>query len=497
MRELSQKRNGMPTRARWGLGLLVQGGGLRVFCGGLILGWVGTGPALGQTFRLGPFNMNMIGNVDLAYDSNVDDIAEEEESKPGYARSDFYWMPRLTISSEQVPMRPSTTLNLSASVAYQYYFERLDLNTETYNLMANFQTTHPRLKLNGTASAVYDIESMEHEYVPGGSKRDPMLTHMANLAASWQYRRLRLESAASFTRERHDYEEYWEGDNDETVLSVGGYLEAMAKLSLNASWQKTVTTFILEDQTTDEEVLSWGANWNLFSWGGPYYTWENTRTVVRPSADETDDTEITFGISGSIPVEFLRRPKITYSIGYQYEEVTDPNGEVTRTWEPVHTITVADEYPITKTVLLTGNATWSDDVDADEVEFTYNIQLSQQIGPRANHSLSFTQEPRPTFGSTSDTETTTYGYSLSIGDLVFYNLTFSCGATYEESTPLGVMDAKTEKTTNLTAGLSHTRPLTRKLDRTLSYVYTWEESNFDEMGPTIKHLVTYGLAYRF
>ena len=41
-----------------------------------------------------------------------------------------------------------------------------------------------------------------------------------------------------------------------------------------------------------------------------------------------------------------------------------------------------------------------DDVAEDEVEFTYNLQLVQQIGARAEHALSFTQEPKPTFGST-------------------------------------------------------------------------------------------------
>ena len=499
MRELSQKNGCLRARAPSGFGLLFPGRlSLRRAVVILLVFWpFAVHFASAQTFRLGPFNMNMVGTVDLAYDSNVDDLAEQEEDKPGKARSDFYWMPRLSITSEGVPMRPSTTLGLSANAGYQYYLQRLDLNTETYNFTANFQTAHPRLTLNGSASAIYDISSMDHEYVPGGVKRDPTLTHLANVAASWKYRRLRLEGAASFTRERHDYEEYWEGDNDESTLMVGAYLDLLAKLSMNATWQKTLTTFTLEDKTTDEVAMTWGANWNLFSWGGFYYTWENTTTVSQPGGDEADETTITFGLTGAIPVEFLRRPKLTYSLGYQYEEETSPDGEVTKKWQPVHTITASDEFQISKTVLLAGNATWSDDVDVDEVQFQYNVNLSQQLGARARHALAFTQEPRPTFGSTSDTETTTYGYTFSVRDLLFYNLSFSFGATYEESTPLGVSDAETEKTTNLTAGLTHTRALSRKLSRTLSYTYTWEKSNFDEMGPTIKHLVVYGLAYQF
>ena len=71
------------------------------------------------------------------------------------------------------------------------------------------------------------------------------------------------------------------------------------------------------------------------------------------------------------------------------------------------------------------------------------------------------------------------------------------GANYEESTTLGNVDSQTEKTTTVDFGLSHSRQLSRRLSRVISYVYTWENSNLHEDGPNVKHLLTYGFTYAF
>lgn len=434
--------------------------------GGFGLAWLMAGLALAasasaQTLRLGTLDLAVVGTASLSYDSNVDGLAELEE-KPGYQRSDVYWMAGLAVNSQPVAMRPSTTLGLSASVAYQDYFVRNDLDSETYNLAVNFQTTHPRLTLGGMARAVYSVDSSEHEYVPGGATRDPLLTHQGTLFANWNYRILRLEAKTGFTRERHDYEEFWAGDKDESTFVASAFLD-------------------------------------LFSWGSLYYTWERTITTLLLADQETDEVTETFGITGAVPLELLRRPKITYSLGVSREQKTTDDQTDDTDWEFVHTVTVQDEFQISKTVRLSATASWVNDVgpDEEEVTFQYSINLVQQLGPRAEHSLNFTQEPRPTFGSTTDTETTTYGYRLAIRDLVFQNLSFALGLTYQEDKPLEVEDAVTEETTTLTLGLNHTRQLTQKLDRILSYQYSWEDSNLQDSGVIITHLVTYGLSYRF
>lgn len=414
-----------------------------------------------QTLRLGLFDLFATGSALVAYDSNVDDVYPEEE-KADLKKADFYWMPGLSIHSESVAMSPRTTVNLVGSYNYMDYFTRSDLDTEVYNASLSFQTVQPRLTLGGLGSVEYAIDSDVDKYVPGGSTRDPKRTDIGSAFANFNYRKLRLETLASFTRERHDFMEYRTDDQDEAYMTASAFLD-------------------------------------LFSWGSLYYTWENTvTTFVLPDPDEeTDETEKTFGLTGSIPLSLLRRPQVRYSFGFSQETKQTDSAEDEEKWEPVHTLTVSDEYRLSKTVLLSASATWQNTVKDAEVSFLYNFNLSQKLGASAQHALSFVREPRSTFGSNLDTETTTYGYNLSIGDFFLYDLSFSFAAAYEESTPLDEEEALTEKTTTMNTGLTHTRQLTRKLSRIIAYTYTYENSNFHDYGPNLKHLLTCGFNYAF
>jgi hypothetical protein len=496
MREFSQQAAGsakpMAWRSRW-----TFRGGVRLLTLTLGMALPCVPSAFAQTLRLGSFDLTMVGRMDVAWDSNVDDLGVDEV-KEGYQRSDFYLMPGLSVVSSPVGVWPSTLLGLSAGIAYQDYLVRNDLDTAIYDAGITFNTSMPRLSLDGQARVEYSVEGMEDTYVPGGSKRDPMLTQAANVLAGWNHRNLRLEAGSSFTRERHDYEEFWIGDQDETIYSAGAYLQDWRRLSLFWTWVRTETILVEVPSVTDETVYTFGANWALFKWGGPFYTWERTLTTIVASQDsETDVIEQTFGFSGAIPVDILPRPKVTYSFGMQYEETRNTDAEDEKTWEPVHTISVSDELQLSRTIDLRGNATWSSDVDADEIEFQYNVVLTQLLGPRAEHALSFSQEPRRTFGSNTDTETTTYGYTLGIKDLFIYNLGFNFGMTREENTPLEEGNSQTEVIHSINAGLIHTRQITSRLQRQLSYQYTWEDSNLEATDPIIKHLVIYGLIYQF
>ena len=417
--------------------------------------------AFAQILRLGSFDLFMTASMDVAYDSNVDDVYPEEE-EPGYPTADFYWMPGMSIHSKSAGMSPHTAFDLGADFAYQDYFERNDLDTEIYNFNASFQSFFPRLKLSGLAGTEYSTESEKDEYRPGGAVRDPMRTDTANLSANFNYRKFRAETHWDLTRERHANEVDREGDNDETILFWGAYLDLFTWGSLFYSWENTVTTLILEDETTDETVE-------------------------------------TFGLEGAIPVNILRHPKITYSFGFSYEDetTTTEDSDNEKTWEPVHTITVSDEFQLSKTVQLSASATWENSPADDDVSFIYEAQLEQQLGESARHSVMFSREPESTFGSTAETETTTYGYLYSINDLFLYHLSMNFAATYEESTTLGEAVAETEKTTTFDFGLSHTRQLSRRLARVISYAYTWENSNFHNDGPNEKHLLTYGFTFAF
>jgi hypothetical protein len=414
--------------------------------------------ASAQLFRLGPFDFTAVGNVDIGYESNVDGLGVEESGD--LSRSDFYWMPGITINSSREAMRPSSSIGLSAAIAYQDYFKRNEMDTALYNIAADFQATHPRISLGGMASAVYSIDSMEHEYVPGGTKRDPNLVQMANINATWNYRRLQLNGASSFTQTRHDFDEFKTDDSDE----------------------KTAT---------------WGANLTVASWGSLFYTWDWSDTYNLFTDEQTTETTESFGLSGSIPFELLRRPQISYSIGFSHETTVNADGTEESTWEPTHSITVQDAFQLSKSINLSAAATWNKTVSDDTVTFQYNVALSQSLGPRAQHALTFTQEPRPTFGSTSDTETTTYGYSFGMSDVIFRGVGLSFGATYDQSTPLGDPTALTENTTSVNFGVNHSKQFSRRLSRNLSYAYTWEDSNLVETDPVITHTVLYGFSYQF
>ena len=403
--------------------------------------------------------MSAVGTLEVGYESNVEGQYPEEQD-PDLQPDDFYWMPGLSIQSKSIYMRPSTTIGLNAGIAYQDYFTRNDLDTELYNIALDFQTVHPRLTLAGQVGTEFTVESDVDKYRPGGAKRDPHTIETAIISADWNYRRLKLFASAGNTSERHEYEEDKPDDNDETKLTAGASLDILSYLN-------------------------------------PYITWEKTITKYTYTDLEEDDTTTELGFSGGIPIEILRRPKITYSFGISYEEVTEEDGTITETWEPVHTITVQDEYQISKTVLLAASATWENTEEDDEVTFQYDLKLTQQLGPRAQHALYFTQEPGRTFGASGDTKTTTYGYDFGVRDIIVYNLSLNFGLLYEEDTPLEEVAALTEETTTLRWGLAHTRQLSRKLARVLAYDYNWESSNFHDEGAMEEHRLVYSLRYDF
>jgi len=339
--------------------------------------------------------------------------------------------------------------------------ERSDLDTELYNLQMIFNTVLPRMTLGGSVGTDYSIDNSADAYVPGGITRDPTLTQNANLVGSWSMRKLRLEAHGGYTMERHDYAEYQSGDNDEASIFAGIYLD-------------------------------------LFTWGSLYYSWERVDTSYVQTGVE--DVEITreMGLTGAIPLNILRRPKITYSLGFEYKDEEADNPEaLDGTWEPKHTIRAEDSFQLSKAITLSGYVQWENEVYVNDVGFTYALLLEQLLGQRARHSLSFEQEPRPTLGSTTDTETTTYAYNFNIKDLFIYNLSMGFMASHEESTPLTGAGALTEITKKLALNLAHNRQISRQLSRIISCGYTWETSNFHEDGAKQELLITYGLNYDF
>lgn len=414
------------------------------------------GAAWGQKpteFKLGGFVFTLAPSVTLAYDSNVDD-AYPEEVVPGWQKDDFYWQPAISLNAAPVRLNPATTLTLGGTLTYMDYFKRNDLDTETYNGNVAFTSDSQFITLMGSATVDYSIEGNQDEYRPGGVSRDPTRTDTLVGGVEWHWQKWRANWNGTFTRERHDEEEYKEGDNDEYDWIAGIYLD-------------------------------------FLSWATLFYTYEWDKTInLVPEEDETIEKTDTFGLT----LTYSRHPQITYTLGLERTK-NEPKAEDEKGWEPTHTISVADSFDLTKYTHFTGSATWEDTVEDDEVTFEYTLSLVQELTERISHNISWTQEPESTFGSNSDTESTTLAYTLSMSDFLLKGMGASGGVTYEKETPLEDKDAVSEYTTTINFSLSHSRVLSRRLSRTLSYTYTWENSNFHTEGANEKHLVMYVLNY--
>lgn len=413
------------------------------------------GAAQGQKpteFKLGGFVFTLAPSVTLAYDSNVDDAYPEEED-PVLEKADFYWQPAISLNAAPVRLNPATTLTLGGSLTYMDYFKRNDLDTETYNGNVAFSSASQYITLTGSATVDYSIDGSKDEYRPGGVSRDPTRTDTLVGGVEWHWQKWRANWNGTFTRERHDKEEYKSGDNDEYDWIAGIYLD-------------------------------------FLSWASLFYTYEWDKTInLVPEEVESIEMTDSFGLT----LTYSKHPQITYTLALERSR-SDPKTEE-KGWEPTHTISVADSFDLTKHTHFTASATWDDTVEDDEVSFTYTLSLAQELTERISHNISWTQEPESTFGSNSDTETTTLAYTLSISHFLLKGVGASGGITHEKSTPLGDTDAQSEYTTTMNFTLSHSRVLSRRLSRTLSYTYTWEDSNFHTEGAKEKHLVMYVLNY--
>ena len=411
--------------------------------------------AQASVFRLGGFDFTLSGSLALNYSSNVDQAYPEEE-KENYSKDDFYWVPSLTLSGAPIRIHPNTTVTLGGTVGYEKYMERKDLDTETYNLALAINTGLRYVNLTAAASIERSTENSEDEtYKPGGYSRDPQETQDVSAGASWAYGRLSANFTTDYSRERHDYKEYQDSDQDEYT------------------WEFTLNLALNE--------------WISLYWTHSY-DW--TYTIV----EDTKETEIEddFGISFTGAIG--RHPQVTASLAMEREQGNKV--EDGKDWEPVFEISVTDAYDITKNLSIAAGFTWGDDKEEDEVSFTYDASITHRLPPYITQSLAFSCEPLETFGSDADTESTTFTYSLSINPFFLKGLSFDGSVEYAIDKPLD-KESETEKTTTYTVGLAHSRALSRKLSRTLSYNYTWENSNFHHDGANEEHLVTYQLNYLF
>jgi hypothetical protein len=430
-----------------------------------------------QVMRLGPFDFEAGGRLEAVYSSNVEK-ERPSETPPGVDQEDYFFVVGLDLAS-QAQMTPRTKLDLDTGFTIEKHINREDLDNSSDPFgrarLSSVTELGRYMKLLADASYERLSESQDDTFVPGGrKKRDPHTILSYGAGLEWDYRRLSMDASYLFTRERHDEEEFQDGDSDETDISFGSQLQLTRRLSLGYSYNR------------NKEELVGGASRDVIG--------TNEVQEVLVDADEDDDAEWDVTQTVDLSLAIMRRPRLNYSFGFEKEDEQGEEGE----WEPKHTVSLSDEYIIGGNLLFSAGATYTyeEDEEEDDISFIYNFALEHQLSDTAVHYLSLTREPLDTLGSTVETDSTTLSYGLRKEHLFVYNLDFSFVVSYEINEPPDDAFEETEKILTYDVALSHERELTRRLSRVIEYTYMREDSNVEE-DLLEEHRVTIGLNYDF
>lgn len=408
-----------------------------------------------QFLRLGPFDFQGIVKVDLVYSSNVEG---ERPSDADKEREDYYIRYGLLLPGE-AQMSPNTSVRIDSGLMFEKHFVREDLDNESSPfafIRADAVTELSRLTLRARAfyeKSDEENEEGENEYVPGGRK-DRIVTTDSGYSFGMGIRREPFEANYNygFTSERYDDAAFEEGDNDEEDHNFEFRWRVSDQWSIKYALEAERTEFVNDpEQSTD---------------------WKNTEKIT---------------IDGN--VQLWRRPRTTYSLGLEKEDEDDEKGE----WDPIQSVTMSDDYELSPTLRFSWNANYEYDQDPeeDDIGFTYGGRLSHELSRTALHALSVTREPVDTFGSSTETDSTTWNYSFNKADLFLYNLDLLVGVAYSIDVPV---EGPEERTWDYNLTLRHVAEITPRLQRMLTYEFTREDSNLVEE-LLDEHRVTYGLKY--
>ena len=417
-------------------------------------------PASAQFLRLGIFDVTAETSIDLIYTSNVEG---QRPSEAKYDMTDYYMVPRLQLLGE-APFGRGTQLTLDTSVGFEKHLIRTDLDSESApfgKLRLDTRTELARYQVNLYAGYGREYNEEEDIYVPGDRKtRDVTDTREYGGDVIWTWRALTLGGRYEFTGERHLDPTFEDGDQDETVLGWNAACELRENLALNYDYQRTRTVLVNE---LDEEP-----------------TWEVEESIT---------------VDWQLPL--WERPTITYSFGFEREGVVEDPQDRSGDWDIIHTLTADGVWDLTSTLMFSLHASYEYESDPEEndVSLTYGLELAHELSGSARQTLTAEREPVSTFGSTAETDKTTIEYIFSKSDLFVYDLDLDTGVGWELDVPLEEGE-DVEEIWDYHVGLTHSRTLSRRLVRDLSYLYTCEMSNLeDEL--LQEHRVTLTFTYSF
>ncbi len=446
-------------------------------------------PFAGATFlRLGPFDFAAETLLEGIYTTNVEgerpDETEEGFNEEQPDREDYYGVAGLALAANAA-MTPQTVLTIDSAMAIEEHVNRPDLNNSSspfgrLRLASVSQFRHAKIDLIGSIERT--SESQDDVFVPGNrKKRDVQDMAMYGASISWLWKSASLGARYDFQRERHDDEDFQDGDQDETTLGFNAGLAPSRWFSITYDYERIKTEQIHPLRAATNGIVE---------------------ALLGEEDDEEEDDEDnwkeTETISLNAPIPLWRRPQITYSLGFERESDENETGD----WEATHTISMGDDLPLleSRSFRLSANAayTFENDEENDDINFTYGVTAEHDISRTLRHSLRLTREPVDTLGTDAETDSTQYDYTLTKNDLFIYNLNLLLNVSYSRNEPVGEVGEliEIENTLRYYASLEHRRALSRKLERSLMYSYEHDDSNL-EAEPLEEHRVTLSFQYTF
>ena len=393
--------------------------------------------ARAQFLRVGPFDFTGQVTAGLNWSDNVDGLRPAEQVKS--PAEDFSFVAGFSMGSDTRFGR-NGTISLSAGYEWEDYFKRNDLDELSFvgKLRAETLWQGRVVTINPYYSIEQTIDSEIDQYIPGGNSliQNPAVIEEFGLLTMLDRDPFSAGADVIYSRERYLKDRFKSGDNNSIEVNFF-------------------------------------TRWQMTEQAGIEYRNENTRDqlVNDPGAD--DDWKTTETIMVDWAAKLWRRPQVTFSFGVEKEDTETEEG----TWDPIYNVTISDAYQFGSRLSLSFVIAYDYETDPEEddiIGLTFDGNLDHELGANARQRLYASREPRDTFGANADTDTTTYGYELSLNDVVLRGLNFTGSYEYEiNRPPLG----KREDIKILTLDLGHFRAITPRLSRSLVYTYTREESN--------------------
>jgi hypothetical protein len=448
-RRLIKSRTGSPVCLRPGAGARIAGA-----VAALLL--LPCTFAHAQFIRIGPFDFGATAKLGGVYTTNVEGVRPDSTTQE---MEDYYATAGFDITSSTAMFRNST-LDLSTGMTVERHARRPDLDTTSdpfgrARIDTAFELGRYTLRLNyATETTVAEQSGTD---VPSGANSTRDVNTVVDYGAEleWQRNDLTVAGGVNGSTERHQDQQFKVADNN----TYEGHL--------NADWQFSQRL-------------------------GLSYAYKRDRTELLNVPDSFSDWNERHTVG--LTLEILERPNILYTLGAEQSSV---QGE-TINWEPTHTLTLKDGLEMSRTLHLTGNAQYkyAKRLAADEVAFTCNLSLDNEISRTVSQSLSVNKEPANTFGSTAATDVTAVKYTLTKQDLFIYDLTFNFIVGYSYNKPMNSPQGEAESIWTYDVSLIHERALSRKLNRKLGYTYHHERSNLISEDLS-EHSVTLDFTYTF